>query len=78
MSNFNKNSNGQSIYFNYDEQGKLIGEYNSNGNAVREYIYLGNQPIALFSSEKEDKVLQIHTDHLGSPRVVTDKNKSVL
>ncbi len=73
-----KTANGQSIYFNYDEQGKLIGEYNSNGNAVREYIYLGNQPIALFSSEKENEVLQIHTDHLGSPRVVTDKNKSVL
>ncbi len=73
-----KTANGQSIYFNYDESGQLIGEYNSNGNAVREYIYLGNQPIALFSSEKENEVLQIHTDHLGTPRAVTNANKQTL
>ncbi len=56
----------------------MIGEYNSNGEVIREYIYLGNQPIAMLSNERDDEVLQIHTDHLGTPRVVTDKNKSVL
>ncbi len=50
-----KKANGQSIYFNYDEQGKLIGEYDGSNNPIREYIYLGNQPIALFSSEKENE-----------------------
>ncbi len=73
-----KTANGQSIYFNYNESGQLIGEYDGSNNPIREYIYLGNQPIALFSSEKENEVLQIHTDHLGTPRAVTDKNKSVL
>ncbi len=73
-----KTANGETIYFNYDESGQLIGEYNSKGKVIREYIYLGNQPIAMLSNERDDEVLQIHTDHLGTPRAVTDKNKSVL
>ncbi len=35
-------------------------------------------PIAMLQGEENKSVLQIHTDHLGTPRVVTDKNNSVL
>ncbi len=35
-------------------------------------------PIALISNEREDEVLQIHTDHLQTPKVITDKNGTVL
>ncbi len=56
----------------------MIGEYDSNNSPIREYIYLGNQQIALFSSEKENEVLQIHTDHLGTPRAVTNSNSETL
>ncbi len=58
---------------------KLIGdEYDNNGNAVREYIYLENMPIALISNERNGEILQIHTDHLQTPKVITDKNGTVL
>ncbi|MDH4276158.1 MAG: type IV secretion protein Rhs, partial [Gammaproteobacteria bacterium] len=31
----------------YDEQGHLLGEYDVNGNALQETIYLGDMPIAV-------------------------------
>ncbi len=61
-----KETNSENIYFVYDENGQLIGEYNSNGEVIREYIYLGNMPVAMLSNERDDEVLQIHTDHLGT------------
>ncbi len=73
-----KTTGSNKTYFNYDESGKLIGEYDNNGNAVREYIYLENMPIALISNERNGEILQIHTDHLQTPKVITDKNGTVL
>ena len=73
-----KNSGNAKTYFSYDEQGRLLGDYDNNGNMLREYIYLNNQPIALLSNEKPNEVLKISSDHLGTPRAVTDKNSTVL
>ena len=56
-------------FFNYDEQGQLIGEYNSDGSTRQEVIYLGRMPIAVI---KNDKFYHIYTDHLNTPRVITD------
>ncbi len=61
-----KTIGSKKTYFSYDESGKLIGEYDGNNNPIREYIYLGNMPIAMLSNERDDEVLQIHTDHLGT------------
>lgn len=73
-----KNSGNAKTYYVYDEQGLLTGEYDANNNPIREYIYLAGQPIALLSSQLNSKVLQIHSDHLGTPRAVTDKDNAVL
>ncbi|WP_131668266.1 RHS repeat domain-containing protein [Psychrobacter pygoscelis] len=72
------NSVSAKTYFSYDEQGLLIGEYGVNGEAIREYVYLGGQPIAMLSSEQPDEVLQIHSDHLGTPRAVSNANNEIL
>ncbi|WP_131668269.1 RHS repeat domain-containing protein [Psychrobacter pygoscelis] len=73
-----KNSGNAKTYFSYDEQGLLIGEYDVNGAAIREYVYLGGQPIAMMTSERPDEVLQIHSDHLGTPRAVSNANNKIL
>ncbi len=47
---------------------KLIGgEYDNNGNAVREYVYLENMPIALISNERNGSVAGV-ANVVGSPR----------
>ena len=69
--------------FVYDEGGKLLGEYD-NGSAAgkgrTEYIWLpveGGQmmPIGVY---RNDKFYQVHPDHLGTPRLVTDNTNKVL
>ena len=40
---------GNITLFSYDEQGQLVAEADSTGFVSKEYIYLGNQPIAVRS-----------------------------
>lgn len=43
-----KKSNGLGdVVYIYDEQGKLISENAMNGTVIKEYIYLGNLPVAV-------------------------------
>lgn len=61
-------------YFIYDEAGYLIGEYDTNGNAVQEHIYLGDRPVAVVQG---GSVNYVTTDQLNTPRVVTDSSQTV-
>ncbi len=67
-----KKAGAQTLYFMYDEAGHLLGEYQQNGAVVREYIWLGDRLVRLISAQKPGVVLQVHTDHLGSPRAVSE------
>jgi RHS repeat-associated protein len=64
----------------YDEEGNLLGEYD-NGSArskgSTEYIWLPTEqgqaiPIGMF---RNGKLYAVHSDHLGTPRLVTDADK---
>jgi RHS repeat-associated protein len=62
--------------------GSTIGEYDSTGKAVREYVWMGSTPVAVFTPDPAAPtgnpiVYTIHTDHLDTPRVVLDKNGAV-
>ncbi len=57
------------IRFVYDEAGHLIGEYNGSGAPLRETVYLVDMPVALL---QPTAVRYIYTDHLNTPRVITD------
>lgn len=59
------------LVFVYDETGHLLGEYTPGGVMVREYIWLGNHLVGMLS-QQEKHVLYVHTDHLGTPRAVSD------
>jgi RHS repeat-associated protein len=61
--------------FVYDQQGQLLGEYSNTGAAIREYVWLGSTPIAMFTPPPGGStpvVYYFHTDHLNTPRIATD------
>jgi RHS repeat-associated protein len=64
-----KNSSGILTHYVYDEKARLIGEYNATGQANQETVYLFGQAIAVL---KGADVYAVHTDHLGSPRKITN------
>ncbi len=68
--------------FHYDLDGKLIAELDPATKQVkREIIWLGEQPVAVIagaaptqmvSSSNAAAIYYVHTDHLNTPRMVTD------
>jgi RHS repeat-associated protein len=70
------------VIFVYDQQGQLLGEYDSAGTALREYVWLGATPVAMFTPDPANSsnpplTYFFHTDHLNTPRVVVDKNNAL-
>jgi RHS repeat-associated protein len=70
------------VVFVYDQAGHLLGEYDQNGAALREYVWLRDTPMAMFTPDPanpsgEPLVYFIHTDHLNTPRVVVDRQNRV-
>ena len=75
--------------FHYDLDGKLIAEIDEATRQVkREYIWLGTQPVAVIAGTTPTQLVSldsagsnppavyyIHTDHLNTPRMVTDDQK---
>ena len=62
-------------YYYYDQVGRLIAETDAAGTTLRDYVYLNGQPLALISNGTIDT---LHTDHLGTPQVITDENQNVV
>ena len=59
--------------FVYGTDGQLLGDYQDDGTAIREYVYLNGEPIAQINGAGQAaEVLYLHTDHLGTPRRATD------
>jgi RHS repeat-associated protein len=66
------------VLFMYDTQGHLLGEYDQAGVALREYVWLRDTPMAMFTPDPADPageplVYFIQTDHLNAPRIVLDR-----
>ncbi len=62
-------------HYLYDLDGRLLGEYNANGQAIKEYVRIENEPLAQIET---DTILYLHTDHLGTPRSATDPTGQVV
>ncbi len=62
-------SAGTTIY-HYDPQGRLIGEANSSGQTLVEYVYVGDELLAMIRSG--ENIYYYHNDHLGAPRALTN------
>ncbi|GHE30767.1 type IV secretion protein Rhs [Vulcaniibacterium thermophilum] len=62
-------------YSVYDEAGRWLGDYDTNGARVQEVIWLDDLPVGLIVKDEtaaNDRLYYIEPDHLGSPRVVID------
>lgn len=64
--------------FVYDENGQLLGEYTPNGNVIREYIWLKGILVGLRSYQYPNEILRVHTDHLGTPRAISNNQNNVV
>lgn len=73
---FSSSGPASAVLFVYDQEAHLLGEYDSAGNPLREYVWLGSTPVAMFTTIAGTATPQIyyfHTDHLDTPRVVVDR-----
>ncbi|WP_172637460.1 RHS repeat-associated core domain-containing protein [Thioflavicoccus mobilis] len=63
-------------HFLFGQQGQLLGVYDgSDGSAIEEIVYLGMTPVA---TVRDGQIYFIHTDHLGTPRVVTNGSQQIV
>lgn len=68
------------VIFMYDNRGQLLGEYDSAGEAIREYVWLDDLPVAVVMPDPAlgpsaaPLVYLVHADHLNTPRVVVDRS----
>jgi RHS repeat-associated protein len=62
--------------FVYDEQGQLIGEYSNTGVMTREIVWLNDIPLAIMMpSGTATNLFYIDSDHLNTPRTITNQAK---
>jgi RHS repeat-associated protein len=61
--------------FHYDLWGHLIAETNQIGLMLAEYVYLGDQLLAMI--KPGESVYYYHNDHLGTPQVLTDDTGTI-
>jgi len=74
-----KSSSSGATYFVYDEAGHLIGEYNGAGNIVQETVWMGDIPVATLQfGTSALKTYYVHTDHLNTPRRITNRNTNII
>lgn len=72
-----KNVGGAIVYFFYDEQGRILGEYDGTGRLIEETIWLEDLPVATLRPTGAGgiptpvNIYYVHADHLGSARAVT-------
>ena len=71
-----KTAGGQTRHFVYGPDGALTGVYDAaTGTAVEEILYFGSVPVA---TVRGGDLYYIHTDHLGTPRLVTDQTQTIV
>ena len=64
-----KTAGQQTTLYHYDLQGNLITESTADGTITAEYVYMNGQPIGKIEG---DNLSYYHTDHLGTPMIMTD------
>jgi YD repeat-containing protein len=61
--------------FHYDLKGHLIAESTASGTPLREYVWLGDMPVAVVNGTSR---FYVHADHLNTPRLVTNDQQQAV
>ncbi len=62
----------------YDEAGRWLGDYQSNGQPLQQAIWLDDLPVGLIvGSGSQQKLYYLQPDALGTPRVIIDPDRDV-
>jgi RHS repeat-associated protein len=64
-------------FYIYAFDGRLLAEYDVNGQIVREYIYFAGMLVAEYRNQ-ESRLLYYASDQINSTRIVTDNNGNVV
>lgn len=59
-----------SVFYVYDEAGRLLGEYRPNGALIKEYLWLDDTLVAVRGGYGSHKFQYVLTDHLNTPRAI--------
>jgi len=75
-----KTSVSGTVYFAYDESGRTIGEYDEDGDLIQETVWFEEMPVATLRPDGVSgiKVYYVHTDHLSTPRRITDPTDNAI
>jgi RHS repeat-associated protein len=75
-----KTASGETRVFHYDRFDRLISESDASGNLLVDYVYLEDRPLAQLRpmTGSPDQAYYYHTDHLGTPKVMTDSTQAVV
>ena len=65
---------GTNTYYVYDESGRLLGEYDHNGGADNEMVYLAGLPVLAI---RGNATWMVQSDQLGTPRALVGPNGPV-
>ena len=64
---------GGTLYYVYDTQGHLLGEYDSSGTVIQEYVYLNDALLAIVKGTTSTPLIYYaYTDQIGRPWVITN------
>jgi len=66
---------GISTLFFYDQSGNIVGEYDQQGNALREHVYGLTGRLA---TNESGATYWHHNDHLGTPQKMTDNSATIV
>jgi RHS repeat-associated protein len=65
----------ETTFYMYDKNAQLRGEYDGQGAAKKEYLWINNTPIAVFSG---GQIQYVYSDHLNTPRAIADTSNQVV
>jgi RHS repeat-associated protein len=67
-------ASSQNTVYHYDLAGRLLEETAGDGKLLTDYVYLEGQPLAMVRKQASgEETFYYHNDHLGTPKVMTDK-----
>jgi RHS repeat-associated protein len=62
------------VHYHYDASGRLWAETDGQGNPIRDYIWMGDMPVAMVDYlDVTERVTYLHADHLNTPRYATNQ-----